>query len=187
MTSYNLDGTVQFFDISAQLLSVQIAENLRPKALEHEFPNILPALTVDINNVYEDPHIASLLGLGTGKVPRITLVEFAPRCACVIAVESGDVMVFRMRTSTIVNPCHCKELPDPELIPMGHIQIAHGKQLEPHLIIRHVSGRVEASSIADIGKLEYYDYPELMQISTRRTSGNIVLNWNIRCGRPDVL
>jgi syntaxin-binding protein 5 len=152
MASYNLDSTVQFFDVSAQLLSVQITENLRPKALEHEFPNTLSALTVDINNIYEDPHIASLLGLGTEKVPRITLLAFSPQCACVIAVESGDVMVFRMRTSTIVNPCHCKELPDPELIPMEHIQVTHGKQLEPHLIVRHVSGRVEASSIADIGK-----------------------------------
>lgn len=152
MASYNFDGTVQFFDISAQLLSVQIAENLRPKALEHEFPNSLPALTIDINKVYEDPHTANLLDLGKEKVPPITLLEFSPQCACVIAVESGDVMVFRMRTSTIVNPCHCKELPDPELIPAGHIQVNPGKLLEPHLIVRHVSGRVEASSIANIGK-----------------------------------
>lgn len=152
MASYNLDCTVQFFDISAQLFSVQIAENLRPEALEHEFPNTLSALTVDINNIYEDPHIASLLGLGTDKVPRITLLELSPQCACVIAMESGDVMIFRMRTSTVVNPCHSKELPDPELIPMEHIQVTHGKQLEPHLIVRHVSGRVEGSSIADIGK-----------------------------------
>jgi syntaxin-binding protein 5 len=152
MASYNFDGTIQFSDISAQLLSVRIQENLRPKALEHEFPNSLPALTIDINNVYEDPHTADLLGLGKEKVPRITLVDFSPRCACVIAVESGDVMVFRMRASTIVNPCHCKELPDPELIPAGHIQVNPGKQLEPHLIVHHISGRVEASSIASIGK-----------------------------------
>ncbi|KAK2461424.1 hypothetical protein APHAL10511_005887 [Amanita phalloides] len=151
MASYNHDGTVQIFDISAQLLSVQITENLRPMALEHEFPNSVPALTIDINDIYNDPHLASLLTLDTEKMPGITLLEFSPQCACVIAMDTGDVIVFRMRAFAVINPRHNED--DSILIPLGYMKSSHQRQLEPHIMIHRVSGRVEASAIADIGLL----------------------------------
>ncbi|KAF8634948.1 hypothetical protein AX15_000677 [Amanita polypyramis BW_CC] len=153
MVTYNQDGTVQFFDISAQLLSVQIAENLRPMALEHEFPTPLPALTVDVHTVYGDPQVTSLLRSDTEKVPRITLTEFSPQCACVVAVETGELIVFRMRNSPFVDSYHSKEPLDAELISLAHIEAPGGKQLEPYLMISQRAGRVEASSITNIGLL----------------------------------
>src|ERR1700760_3941960 len=120
MATLNQDSTVHFFDLSAQLLSVQISNDLRPKALEHEFPGPIPALAIDINIVFGDPHVASLVPVD--KIPRISSMEISLNSVCVIGVDSGQLIIFRLTSSTSLAPFPGRDLPDAELIPLGHIK-----------------------------------------------------------------
>ncbi|KAF8640450.1 hypothetical protein AX17_000114 [Amanita inopinata Kibby_2008] len=144
LITYNRNSTIQFFDVSAQLLA----------NLEHEFPRPLPALTIDTATVLGDPHVASLIPADPTKALRILSVEFLPQLACVVILESGELIVFREENSTVISPFYGREHPDTELIPLGHIEVGPKKRLIPHLMVAATDrGRIEASSMSGIGSL----------------------------------
>ncbi|KAM6498680.1 WD40 containing snare-dependent exocytosis protein [Amanita muscaria] len=151
MVTYNKDSTVHVLDLSAQLLTTQISEQLRPKTLENEFPNVKSALTIDICTVFGDPHVATVVH--ADEVPRISSLDFSPGYACAIGVETGHLIVFRDRNSTTIAPCANRELLDVELIPLGHIEAGRGKRHAPHFIVSQTSKHIEISSISNVGLL----------------------------------
>ncbi|KAI0783299.1 lethal giant larvae like, C-terminal-domain-containing protein [Abortiporus biennis] len=141
------DLKVRFQDLSAQLL---ISSDESP--LTSSFPNLLPALTIDLTSVLTDPAVFTRTSSHFIDEARIDSVFFATESLeCAISLKSGDVILYRL-ISEGTSTSHVN-LQDEELISMQHIPLQVGERFRPLLMIMSNRGKVTACALSDVGFL----------------------------------
>ncbi|KDR85736.1 hypothetical protein GALMADRAFT_218826 [Galerina marginata CBS 339.88] len=146
--TYNRNLTVQFFDISTQLLIPSPTTNL----LEHEWPEPLPALSIGLNELFDDSTIAGILASPVDQIA-IHSAQVAPEALeCAMALKSGEVIVYH-QSSSRSGASSPKVLGDTEILLLDHIRSPPGSRLTPYFIFAPGKGPVEAYVLSDIGFL----------------------------------
>lgn len=144
--TYNRDLSIQFLDMSAQLL---IPMNGTLLDLDQDFPKPLPGLTVQLDDLLDDSSIAEIL---KPHVDTLTIqsVHVAPEALeCAVPLTSGDIVVYR--PSMGLPPS--KVSADAEIILLDHIRSTPGRRLEPYFMLTPSRGSVAACAISDTGLL----------------------------------
>jgi hypothetical protein len=141
--TYNRDLSVQFFDMSAQLL---IPTNAAP--LDQEFPKPLPGLTIPLDDLLDDPSIVEILKPHIDTL-NIQSVHVAPEALeCAVALTSGDIVVYH--PSMGLSPS--KVIADMEIILLDHI-ISTPRRLKPYFMLTPSRGSIATCAISDTGSL----------------------------------
>ncbi|PPQ66367.1 hypothetical protein CVT26_011086 [Gymnopilus dilepis] len=147
MVTYNRDLSVQFFDISTQLL-IPSANNL----VEHEWPEPLPALNIHLDELFDDPELVEYISSPPDKIA-IQSVQVAPEALeCAIALKSGEIVVCHP-VSSRPGPSSPKVLGDTEILLLDHFEPLPGSVLTPFFLFAPGKGPVETYALSDIGFL----------------------------------
>ncbi|KAF8167354.1 WD40 containing snare-dependent exocytosis protein [Crassisporium funariophilum] len=147
LVTYNRDLSVQFFDMSAQLL---IPTGSTP--LENDFPKPLPGLTIRLDELLDDPAITERL-LSSIDSLAIQSVQVAPEALeCAIALKSGEVIVYHASTNRTGDPSP-KINGGTEIVLLEHIYTRPGRRLVPYFMLSAGRGAIEAYAMSDIGFL----------------------------------
>ena len=142
LVTYNRDLSVQFFDMSAQLL---ITTNGAP--LDKDFPNPLPGFTIYPDDILDDSSIAKILQPHIETLS-IQSVHVAPEALeCAVALTSGDVVVYH----SAVGLSPSKVTADMEIILLGHIRPTPGRRLEPYFMLNSNRGLIATCAMSDTG------------------------------------
>ncbi|EMD32655.1 hypothetical protein CERSUDRAFT_118683 [Gelatoporia subvermispora B] len=165
LITYHPDYRVCFQDFSPQLLVGQGPGT----PLQHPFPLLLPALTIELTPLLIDP----LLGLvqssnstsATSRIrgdqpepeedPTIAFVRFAPEShECVVVLSNGAVVLFKLGAGDDAGYIpDAKDLFDEELIHLQHVRVRSGLRFRPFIGIKPRMGQVSACAISNIGFL----------------------------------
>lgn len=98
LLTYNRDGTVRFFDVSAQLLLAQ-----RPNALQSDYPSPLPHLILDTAHAAADTTLIGRVSdnflRGASAVQDVALAFLGEEMEAAVVMTSGEVVLFRSRSA----------------------------------------------------------------------------------------
>ena len=148
--TYNRDLSVQFLDMSAQLL---IPTNAAP--LNQDFPKPLPGLTIQIDELLDESSIVEILKPHINTLA-IQSVHVAPEALeCAVALTSGDIVVYH--PSKGVSPT--KVIGDTEIILLDDIRSTPGRRLKPYFILCSSRGSIATCAISDTGSLTLCPLP----------------------------
>ena len=140
--TYNRDLSVQFFDMSAQLL---IPANGAP--LGQDFPKPLPGFTIYPDDILDDPSIAKILQPHIETLS-IQSVHVAPEALeCAVALTSGDIVVYHSAMG--LSPS--KVPSDMEIILLDHIRPSPGRRFEPYFMLNPNRGLIATCAMSDTG------------------------------------
>ena len=140
--TYNRDLSVQFFDMSSQLL---IPTNGAP--LDQDFPKPLPGLTIYPDDILDDSSIAKILQPHIETLS-IQSVHVAPEALeCAVALTSGDIVVYHPTLG--LSPT--KVIADIEIILLDHIRPTPGRRFEPYFMLNPNRGLIATCAMSDIG------------------------------------
>jgi syntaxin-binding protein 5 len=150
--TYNFDLTIRFYDFSAQLL-----DGLKPTPIKHNFPNALPALTIDLNPLLMDSFVSNRTSLTILDQTRIDSVSLAQESReLVVALHTGEVVVYRLSGPRMAGSF--KEGLNEMLLLLEHIPTQPGDRFSPYFMLAPGAGPVEACAISDLGKLELLQF-----------------------------
>ena len=139
--TYNRDLSVQFFDMSGQLL---IPMNGAP--LNHDFPKPLPGFTIYPDDILDDPSIAKILQPHIETLS-IQSVHVAPEALeCAVALTSGDIVVYHPAGQS-----SSKVTADMEIILLDHIRPTPGRKFEPYFMLNSHRGLIATCAMSDTG------------------------------------
>lgn len=140
--TYNRDLSVQFFDMSAQLL---ISTNGTP--LDQDFPKPLPSLTIYADEILDDSSIAKILQpyIETLSIQSVHVAPEALECAVVLT--SGDIVVYH--PAMCLSPTEVTA--DIEIILLDHIRPASGRRFEPYFMLNSNRGLIATCAMSDTG------------------------------------
>ncbi|RDB29510.1 Uncharacterized protein C1F3.03 [Hypsizygus marmoreus] len=159
LITHHRDFTVQFYDISAQLLI-----GLQPTPMQHSFPHLLHDLLIDLKPVFTDAFVTRRISPAYLDHARIESVHFAAEALETVAVmKTGEVLVYRLsgpRQST-----RYRESSDEELIVLDHVPSQRG--FSPYLMLAPGRGPVEACALSDIGFVAVAYHNALFVINMR--------------------
>ena len=142
--TYNRDLSVQFFDMSAQLL---IPTNLNAAPLDQDFPKPLPGLSVHLDDLLDDSSIVEILKPHIDTLS-IQSVHVAPEVLeCAVALTSGDVVIYHPARS--LSPP--KITADTEIILLDHIRPTPGRRFKPYFILTPNRGSIATCAMSDTG------------------------------------
>jgi syntaxin-binding protein 5 len=140
--TYNRDLSVQFFDMSAQLL---ISTN--GTLLDQDFPKPLPGLTIYPDDLLEDSLIVKILQPHIETLS-IQSVHVAPEALeCAVALTSGDIVVYH--PSMGLSPTRVTA--DIEIILLDNIRPTPGRRFEPYFMLNPNRGLIATCTMSDIG------------------------------------
>lgn len=140
--TYNRDLSVQFFDMSAQLL---IPTNDAP--LDQDFPKPLPGFTIYPDDLLDDSSISKIL-LPHIETLSIQSVHVAPEALeCAVALTSGDIVVYHSAMG--LSPS--KVTADMEIILLNHIRPTPGRRFEPYFMLNPNRGLIATCAMSDTG------------------------------------
>ncbi|CCM03744.1 uncharacterized protein FIBRA_05890 [Fibroporia radiculosa] len=191
LITHDLDLSVRFLDLSAQLL-VSSLDN----PLSATFPKPWPALTIEVSPVIHDPslhlvtspssslHVSSSSSQSTfeqaihGGQLHIASVHIAPESLeCMIALTNGALIVYRLRSGegeAAVNP------PDEELVSLTHISST--RMFQPFFAVKPGQGAITACAVADTGKWHDNAF-SLSHTRLEFYSSSICVDRGLFCGR----
>ena len=140
--TYNRDLSVQFFDMSAQLL---IPMNGTP--LDQDFPKPLPSLTIYPDEILDDSLIAKILQPHIETLS-IQSVHVAPEALeCAVALTTGDIIVYHSATG--LSPT--KVNGDIEIILLEPTFPAPGRRFGPYFMLNPNRGLIATCAMSDTG------------------------------------
>ncbi|KAF8808127.1 WD40 containing snare-dependent exocytosis protein [Phlegmacium glaucopus] len=146
LVTYNRDRSIQFFDMSTQLL---IPKDATLPDLDQDFPKPLPGLTVQLDDLLDDSSIAEILKHHIDSLT-IQSVHVAPEALeCAVALTSGDIVVYR--PSMGLPPS--KIVADIEIILLDGIRSTPTRRLEPYFMLTPNRGSIATCAISDTGFL----------------------------------
>lgn len=151
LVTHHQDLSVQFFDLSAQLL---IPPPSAP--IENDFPKIIPSLTLHLKPI--------LMEIATSKklphfsdATTIQSVHFATEALeCAIVLDTGEVIVCRSPTVGIMQGGMQR---DSEIIELQHTRSLPGCKLVPSFLLATGRGNATTCAISDSGELLNIESP----------------------------
>ncbi|TFK56819.1 hypothetical protein OE88DRAFT_1670312 [Heliocybe sulcata] len=147
LISQHRDCTVQFQDVSAQLL-------LRTESapLHRVIPNPLPQLTIDPLFVLSDPSLSTLFPPGSLNQLKISNVAFATESLeCYIILRGGEILVYRFDPGSGEMHGLPRQLEDEVLISLQHIAAPLRQRFHPYFVLAAKKGPVVACAPSDVG------------------------------------
>lgn len=145
--TYNRDLSVQFFDMSAQLL---IPTGAAP--LNQDFPKPLPGLTIQVDDLLDDSSIVEILKPHIDTLTIQSVHVAAEALECAVALTSGDIIVYHPPVG--LSPS--KIIMDTEIILLDHINSTPGRRLEPYFMLTPNKGSITTCAISDTGSSTHY-------------------------------
>jgi hypothetical protein len=145
MITAHKDLFVCFQDVSIQLL---ISPPWEP--LQHDFPRLLPSITIDLTSLFSDPSIAGRFPPDFLHSTRIASVHLSTEALeCHVVLTMGEVVVYRLRSGETSKAYRHAE--DKELTILEHIPRMNSAQFNPYLMLALGRGPVVAYATSDIG------------------------------------
>lgn len=147
MVTQHRDLTIKFQGLDANLL---ISADTPIKS---NFPRPLPDLTIDVMSLLGDPAVSKRFTpeyLATAQVDRVQLASES--LECVVTLASGEVIVYKLKSSFGDDSSHFWETSDTELVCLQHLPSLAGPRYYPALMLDTGRGRVSAVAMSDIGK-----------------------------------
>lgn len=145
--TYNLDLTIRFYDISAQLL-----DGLKPTPIKNNFPNSLPPLTIDLKLLFMDPFVSRRTSPTILDCARIDSVSLAQESQdVVVTLQTGQVVVYRLSSHQMAKSS--RGVSNELLLLLEHVPVQPGDRFSPYFMLTPGAGRVEACAISDLGEL----------------------------------
>ncbi|GJE89618.1 hypothetical protein PsYK624_057220 [Phanerochaete sordida] len=149
LVTYHSDLTLRFRDLSPQLL-----QSSHTSPLQSSYPNPLPWLTIDVLSVLADPFVTSRTSPKLLEEAQIASCHMAPETLeFAVALESGEVVVFRMAPPPTGDASIPHTLDDPELTSAAHVGGGEHRLYQPHFLLATNRGPATAVSLSDIGFL----------------------------------
>ena len=146
--TYHLDLTIRFHDVSAQLL---VSSQSTP--INHNYPNALPSLTMDLKSVLMDPFVSKRLSPMSIDQARINSVHLSQESLEAIAIlQGGELVVYRLHDSH--GPPVSGQALDEELLVLKHVLTQPMSRFSPYFMFTPGIGLPEACALSDIGKLQ---------------------------------
>jgi syntaxin-binding protein 5 len=139
--TYNRDLSVQFFDMSEQLL---IPTNTA--SLDQDFPKPLPGLTIHLDDLLDDSSLVDILK----PIDTLTIqsVHVAPEVLeCAVALTSGDMVIYHPAMG-LSSP---KTIADTEIILLDHIRPTPGRRFQPYFMLTPRRGSIATYAMSDTG------------------------------------
>ncbi|KAL4069845.1 lethal giant larvae like, C-terminal-domain-containing protein [Scleroderma yunnanense] len=143
LVTIHRDTTVRFHDISPQLLL-----STRESPMKTDFPHSFDELTINVSMVLADPQIGESTQLGCLRVQSVHLAQES--LECLIALESGEVLVYRFQSTREVQ--HAIKESDKE-ITLFDPSLAFGCKFSPYLMLHRRASETTSYSLSDIGFL----------------------------------
>lgn len=157
--TYHLDLTVRFHDISAQLL-----DGFKPTPIKSNFPNALPALTIDLKPLFMDYLVSKRTSPTILDHTRIDYVSLAQESReAVVVLQTGEIVAYRLSKSQTTGSS--REPSNEMLILLEHVPSQPGGRFSPYFMLAPLAGagNVDACAISDLGKV-YHSSPELIMM-----------------------
>ncbi|PPQ79397.1 hypothetical protein CVT25_002667 [Psilocybe cyanescens] len=148
LMSYNRDLSVRFFDLSTQLLIPAIASN----HIEHEWPAPIPGLTIQLDEIFDDPSIAQVFGNALSSLSIQSVHVASEALELAILMKTGEVIVYHSSSNRagVWPPKHSAAS---QIIMLDHLHPRLGSRLAPYFMFSPGKGPVEACALADTGFL----------------------------------
>ncbi|KAF9567769.1 WD40 containing snare-dependent exocytosis protein [Agrocybe pediades] len=147
LMTFNQDLSVEFFDISTQLLIPSSGDSV-----EQEWPEHLPGLSISPRELLDDPEFVEVLSSPVDNISVIS-AQIAPEgLECAIALSSGDLLVYHP-ASNRNNPGTSKVVNDAQITLLTHVNPQIGRRLAPYFAFTPMRGPVETFALADTGFL----------------------------------
>ncbi|KIY50420.1 hypothetical protein FISHEDRAFT_39094 [Fistulina hepatica ATCC 64428] len=174
LVAYHKDYTIQFEDMSPQLL---LPASGMP--LSRSFPNPLPHLTINLGPLIVDSSVFSKLSPAFRENSRISGVDFAlESLECAIAFQSGEIAVAQHVSPQSRSPRsmhHAHD--DPEILTLRSVFPSSGR-FKPYFMLKALGGKCTAFALSDIGFLSAaYSDGSLIIIDMREPT--VILRHNV--------
>jgi syntaxin-binding protein 5 len=147
LITHHRDHTVQFQDISAQLL----LEHGSP-SIQNHFPKPLHAFTIGLNSLLTDAAVTMHTSPSFISKPEISSVHLAGESLeCAVVFKTGELALYRLGSVAPADMIY-REAEDQELIIVEHIPVPNNQRYHPYFILTPGLGRVTTCALSDIGE-----------------------------------
>jgi hypothetical protein len=153
LITHHNDHTIQFQDISAQLLL-----NSGSSSIQNHFPEPLHAFTIELTSLLIDGSVAmhtSPSFMSNASVGSVHLAGESLECAVVF--KSGELALYRLSSDAKADAIY-QEAEDKELIIVEHVPVPSNRRYHPYFMLAPGLGAVTTCALSDIGKLFACNY-----------------------------
>ncbi|KAF9502306.1 hypothetical protein BDN71DRAFT_1437870 [Pleurotus eryngii] len=147
LITQHIDLTVQFENFSSQLLMGTQTGG----CVEHDFPESLPHLKINLNTVIVDPAVASRSKFASP--PRIDSIYLTSESLeCLVTLHSGELFVYKPKPDEFeFEKPLLREAKDEEIVILSHISTGTSAKYAPNFMLSPGRGLLTAYAICDIG------------------------------------
>ena len=125
---------------------------MKPTPINSNFPNALPALTIDLKPLFMDSFVSKRTSQTILDHTRIDYVLLAQESQEVVVVlQTGEIIVYRLSSPRIATTF--KEAPNELFLLLEHVPTQPGDRFLPYFMLAAGAGPVDACAMSDLGKL----------------------------------
>lgn len=147
LITHHRDLTVQFQDISAQLLL-----NPGSSSIHRDFPETLHAFTIEVASLLTDGSVTMHMSPSFVSKASIASVHLAQESLeCAVVFKTGELVLYRLSSGEHSDAVY-READDKELIIVEHVPKSANRKYHPYFMLAPGLGIISAYALSDIGK-----------------------------------